>query len=274
MLQGWLRGYEVRKAFKGPRLGHIHDPEAPLHAFEHDIKFGVDCGLFFFTAVNAGVKFSNVGAMTVTVLASLIIGKTLGIVGFATAAMAAGHPLPIGISISDIWMIGFLASLGLTVALFVCGEAFEDLGLQGEAKMGALLSGLVGCVAVGLRRTGAFIPSGSEIRLSRVEHAAQALDKKAKWRRSSAAAISQMEFAQVGVDTTGDGTVDTVISPCKPNLSPQLTSVHVVGKKGKGNLLPILGRPTLPPLVDIVAPEIAVLPISPAVLAPPPPLPN
>ena len=69
------------------------------------------------------------------------------------AAAATGKaPVPEGISTRDLWYVGFIASLGLTVALFVAGEAFEDLSLQSQAKMGALLSGLVGFAAIGLAR--------------------------------------------------------------------------------------------------------------------------
>ena len=45
-------------------------------------------------------------------------------------------------------MTGFIASLGLTVALFVATAAYPDAVLQGQAKMGALLSGIVGLAAV------------------------------------------------------------------------------------------------------------------------------
>ncbi len=45
-------------------------------------------------------------------------------------------------------MVGFIASMGLTVALFVAGEAFTNPELQSQAKMGALLSGLVGPIAI------------------------------------------------------------------------------------------------------------------------------
>ena len=53
---------------------------------------------------------------------------------------------------ADLIMAGFIAALGLTVALFVAAEAYVDPSLQGQAKMGALLSGLVGFVAVALGR--------------------------------------------------------------------------------------------------------------------------
>jgi len=46
-----------------------------------------------------------------------------------------------------------MASIGLTVALFVAGEAFKKTpALEGEAKFGALLSGLMGFVCVGVSR--------------------------------------------------------------------------------------------------------------------------
>ena len=45
-------------------------------------------------------------------------------------------------------MAGFVAALGLTVALFVASEAFADPTLLGQGKMGALFSGFVGLTAV------------------------------------------------------------------------------------------------------------------------------
>ena len=45
-------------------------------------------------------------------------------------------------------LTGIIAGLGLTVALFVSGQAFVDTGLQGAAKMGALFSGGISIFAV------------------------------------------------------------------------------------------------------------------------------
>jgi len=132
--------------------GHSEDhEEGPLHSFEHTCKTPVDLGLFMFSLCNAGVQFSEVGAMTACVLLSLIFGKMFGVVGFAKAAEATGHaPVPKGISDGDLWLVGLIASLGLTVALFVAGQAFTNKSLESQAKMGALLSGLVGFAAVGI----------------------------------------------------------------------------------------------------------------------------
>jgi NhaA family Na+:H+ antiporter len=48
----------------------------------------------------------------------------------------------------DLVMAGFVAALGLTVALFVAGAAFTDPVLLGQAKKGALFSGFVGVAAI------------------------------------------------------------------------------------------------------------------------------
>ena len=87
--------------------------------------------------------------MTWIVLAALVVGKTLGIGLMALLGMKMGFPLPTGMNVRDLVMAGYVAALGLTVALFVAGAAYPvDLALQGEAKMGALFSGFVGISAV------------------------------------------------------------------------------------------------------------------------------
>jgi len=45
-------------------------------------------------------------------------------------------------------LIGLIGGLGLTVALFVAGEAFTDPLIQGAAKMGALFSAGCGIIAI------------------------------------------------------------------------------------------------------------------------------
>lgn len=146
-----------------PRLGQIswdsdgqhevgHNKNGPLHGFAHACKTPVDIGLIMFSLCNAGAKVSEVGAMTVNVLVALVAGKVIGIMGFAKAAELTGKAdIPEGVTTSDLWYVSLIASLGLTVALFVAGQAFTDESLEAQAKVGALLSGLVGFVAIGLR---------------------------------------------------------------------------------------------------------------------------
>jgi hypothetical protein len=54
--------------------------------------------------------------------------------------------------VPELLMAGFVAALGLTVALFVAGAAFTDPATLGQAKMGALFSGFVGLVAIAIGR--------------------------------------------------------------------------------------------------------------------------
>ncbi len=126
---------------------------SPLHSFEHELKAFVDFGLFFFALANAGVQFGGIGPMTWVILGSLVVGKTVGITFFAWVGTKVGFPLPNRMGMGELVMAGFIAALGLTVALFVSGAAFPtDAALQGQAKMGALFSGLVAFAAILLGR--------------------------------------------------------------------------------------------------------------------------
>ena len=115
----------------------------PLANFEHEWKVVVDFGLFMFGLANAGVEFAAVGTATWLVVTSLVVGKTGGIFGFGLLSKKMGYPLPALVGKKELLLIGLIGGLGLTVALFVAGEAFTDPLIQGAAKMGALSS--VGC---------------------------------------------------------------------------------------------------------------------------------
>ena len=130
----------------------LHVGHSPLHEFEHQMKMFVDFGLFFFAFTNAGVELASIGAMTWLILGSLVIGKVCGIVGLGLIAVKLGFPLPDRMGLRELAMAGFVAALGLTVALFVAGAAFTDPTLLGQAKMGALFSGFVGLAAIGIGR--------------------------------------------------------------------------------------------------------------------------
>lgn len=128
-----------------PTLKH-----SPLHDFEEAVKNVVDFViLFLFGAVNAGIKVDSVGGLTWVVLLSLVVGKMLGIGVASMVSKALGCPPPPGMSFKDILLVGFIASAGLTVALFVAGEAFGELpALAAQAKMGALLSVVVALTSI------------------------------------------------------------------------------------------------------------------------------
>ena len=117
---------------------YAKEDHSPLHSFEHELKLFVDLGLFFFAFANSGVVFAGIGPMTVAILVALVVGKTLGVVFFGWLAVRLGFPLPTGMGYRDLAMVGLIAAIGLTVALFVAGAAFPtDADLLGQAKMGA-----------------------------------------------------------------------------------------------------------------------------------------
>lgn len=128
---------------------HHGTGHSPLHNFEHDVKFTVDFGLFFFAFANAGVSLGGINAVTWIVLASLLIGKPLGIGLGCLLAEIMGYPLPTGMTRKHLYVAGVIAAIGLTVALFVAGEAFPDGNqYQGAAKMGAVGSAFAALYAL------------------------------------------------------------------------------------------------------------------------------
>lgn len=128
------------------------DKPDTLNKFEHFFKLPVDFGLFGFGLANAGVAFSGIGSATWAVFISLLVGKASGIFGMSALAHTLGYPLPQGMNFRSLFIVGTVAGLGLTVALFVAGVAFVDPDIQGAAKMGALLSGLAAPIAIILAR--------------------------------------------------------------------------------------------------------------------------
>jgi Na+:H+ antiporter, NhaA family len=127
----------------------------PLNDFEHWWKVPVQVVLFFFGLANAGVEFGSVGMGTWIVLAAILIGKPIGIVsGTALGVVVGLHP-PAGVTWRDLTVLGLIAGIGFTVALFFATAAFPEGPLLDQTKMGALLSLaaalMAGCVAWGLR---------------------------------------------------------------------------------------------------------------------------
>jgi NhaA family Na+:H+ antiporter len=142
----WLFGDEHSpKQIETPHHAH-----SPLHDFEEDLKTFVDfIVLFAFGTVNAGVQVDSVGILTVVIIVSLLVGKTLGILLASIVARAFNCPPPAGMNSLSVAGVGMIASAGLTVALFISGQAFKETpALAAQAKMGALLSVCVALVAI------------------------------------------------------------------------------------------------------------------------------
>lgn len=144
---------------------HAH-PTDTMNAFEHFFKPIVDVGLFTFGLANAGVVLSVAafgGKPTWMIFCSLLFGKTLGILLFAFVGTRLGLSLPKPMTMKQVIVLGCVAGIGFTVALFVTtvalqsGEkslldAYEISGTGDMLKLGALLSFAAGPIAFGLSK--------------------------------------------------------------------------------------------------------------------------
>ncbi len=140
--------------------GHGHGM-GTLERLEHHLKLPVDFGLFFFAWANAGVAFGNINQVTLMILLSLIVGKTVGVSLFSIVASRVGFPLPEGMGVRHLAVASMISGLGLTVALFVANKAYntpEGMAFLDPGKMGAVFSVIVAVLAfafargIGIRR--------------------------------------------------------------------------------------------------------------------------
>lgn len=142
--------------FDSEEMTQEHDT---LNEFEHFFKSPVDIGLFFFGLANAGVPAESAGLGTAITISSIIFGKTFGIFIFSMF----GHYIlkmafPPNTGIKEVFVLGVVAAIGFTVAIFVTSVAFgtppESISLElaaeyeKEMKMGALLSFASGFLAI------------------------------------------------------------------------------------------------------------------------------
>ncbi len=115
-----------------------------------------------FALANAGIVLDGGIArdaasspVSLGVALGLMLGKPIGIVLFAFAAVKLGvASLPDGVRWPQVAAVGMVAGIGFTVSLFITPLAFSDTGLVDEAKLGVLagstLIGVAGLVALWL----------------------------------------------------------------------------------------------------------------------------
>jgi len=152
-LYAGLAGHSVDSRFKvqvEDEDGNTHTQVSTLDGFEHFCKIYVDFGLGLFAFVNAGIVITGIGQMTILIPLSLLVGKFCGILLMYKVSKRLGFLPPLGIRTKHIYLIGLIASIGLTVAIFVSDVAFTNKKLQGDAKLGAILSAGFGFLSLGV----------------------------------------------------------------------------------------------------------------------------
>lgn len=119
------------------------DAQDALSRFELVVHYPAQIALFFFGLVNAGVPFRGLELGTFAVPVAALVGKPLGMLIAVGVAVAAGLHLPPKVGWRDMVVVGFIASMGFTVALFFSAAMLGAGQLFRETTMGTLL-GLVG----------------------------------------------------------------------------------------------------------------------------------
>jgi Na+:H+ antiporter, NhaA family len=164
-------GMDMMKAFRRARSEHDQNAayrllgsfEQLLHATESEserltrklndwVSFLV---LPLFALSNAGVTFSGDAARGVLtshiawgIVAGLVLGKPLGIVGFSQVAVKLGFAkLPHGVNWLQMAAVGVLAGIGFTVSIFISSLAFDNAGQLLEAKAAVLCASLIAGIA-------------------------------------------------------------------------------------------------------------------------------
>jgi NhaA family Na+:H+ antiporter len=104
-----------------------------------------------FALANAGIPLSaealsgaSTSTVTIGVTLGLVLGKLVGVTGATALAVRLGvGRLPPDIRWPHVAGIAGLAGIGFTVSIFITGLAFEDVGLQDEAKIGILVASVL-----------------------------------------------------------------------------------------------------------------------------------
>lgn len=125
--------------------------QTPLQKLEHSLHPLVAFIVMpIFALANAGVSFSgDIGAaltssVALGVMAGLLIGKVVGIVGFVYIGVKLKLVvLPEELNFQHITGAAFLAAIGFTMSLFITTLAFTELHYQEYAKIGILVASLI-----------------------------------------------------------------------------------------------------------------------------------
>ncbi len=127
------------------------DGEHLLEHMEHDLHPWVAFLVVpVFAFANAGVGLLDIemsallAPLPLGIALGLLIGKQVGIVGFAWLAARTGiATLPAGISWVQMWGLSMIAGIGFTMSLFIGNLAFASPGQIEAVKLGVLSGSLI-----------------------------------------------------------------------------------------------------------------------------------
>ncbi len=128
----------------------LHDP---LNRLAHLLVRPLALVLFLFGLTRGGIDLAAFAPTTLTVLASLWIGKPLGLVlGALLAAQLFRLPMPAGVRIRDLVLIAVISGMGFTAPVLAIDTAIPGGEMAEAARLGLAVSLLAGPVAMALGR--------------------------------------------------------------------------------------------------------------------------
>jgi NhaA family Na+:H+ antiporter len=123
---------------------------SPLHSMEHALApWTAFLIMPVFAFFNAGVALGGteaglISAVSIGAFAGLLLGKPIGVAGFAALAVKTGLTrLPPGANWQGVIGVGLLAGIGFTMSLFIANLAFTDAATLDQAKIGVLCASVV-----------------------------------------------------------------------------------------------------------------------------------
>jgi NhaA family Na+:H+ antiporter len=152
-VHGTLAG--VAAALAIPLIGAKKGQEGPLEALEARVDPWVTFVILpIFAFANAGVSLADISAaellspIPLGIALGLVVGKPLGIYGFARAAIGSGvGEMPPGASQVQLFGTAILGGIGFTMSLFIGMLAFPEPAASADVRLGVLAGSLVSAVA-------------------------------------------------------------------------------------------------------------------------------
>jgi NhaA family Na+:H+ antiporter len=124
----------------------LHDP---LNRLAQALAWPLTGILFLFGLTRGGVDLSAFAPTTLTTLASLWLGRPLGMLIFGLGLIAVlGLRLPPGVSLRDILRITLILAMGFTVPVLALDSALPGGAMQEAARLGLAISLLAGAIAL------------------------------------------------------------------------------------------------------------------------------
>jgi Na+:H+ antiporter, NhaA family len=132
-------------------LGHVDEARreaiSPAESLIETLHPWVAYGIMpIFALANAGVHFAEGGMdensqrVLVGVSLGLVLGKPIGILFLSWLTLRLGGTLPQGLTFRHLTVLGLVAGVGFTMALFVAQLAFQDDAYLSASKLGILLA--------------------------------------------------------------------------------------------------------------------------------------